>query len=192
MAGTKTWADGDVVTAADLNGFVRDQWITICTAGTRPSTSQEGRTIFETDTDRYLRWDGAAWQLVKCLGAWDTWAPTVTQSTTPTQTVTDGRVIKEGRRVSGKALFSFTTNGTASSPLQIVLPYAVPAAPQPVGTWMYIAPGVMIYSGIIVATAASTALFHTGVNVDWFGASPARTITNGDSLHITIDYLAAA
>jgi hypothetical protein len=81
MAGTKTWADGDALTAADLNGFVRDQWITICTSGTRPSTSQTGRHIYETDTRRMLMWDGAAWIVVREQD-WATFTPTWTASTT--------------------------------------------------------------------------------------------------------------
>lgn len=81
MAGTKTWADGDAITAADLNGFVRDQWTTICTSGTRPSTTQTGRTIFETDTRRTLVWDGTAWAIVR-EDQWTTYTPVWTATTT--------------------------------------------------------------------------------------------------------------
>lgn len=91
MAGTKTWADGDTITAADLNGFVRDQWTTICTSGTRPSTTQTGRVIYETDTRRTLAWDGTAWAIVR-EDQWTTYTPAWTASTTnPTNGILAGR-----------------------------------------------------------------------------------------------------
>jgi hypothetical protein len=33
----------------------------VCTSTTRPASPFEGQAIFETDTDRYLIWNGAAW-----------------------------------------------------------------------------------------------------------------------------------
>lgn len=123
MAGTKTWADGDVVTAADLNGFVRDQWITICTSGTRPTTSQEGRTIYETDTDRYLTWNGTTWAIV-VPAAWSTWTTTWTNLT-----VGNGSFVGRVRTTSydltlqGVLYFGTTTSVTGG------IGFTVPNAP---------------------------------------------------------------
>lgn len=50
VSGDKTWVTNDVLTAADLNGYVRDQWITVCTSATRPASPVNGRRIYETDT----------------------------------------------------------------------------------------------------------------------------------------------
>jgi hypothetical protein len=33
----------------------------VCTSGTRPASPAEGQTIYETDTDRQLVWNGSAW-----------------------------------------------------------------------------------------------------------------------------------
>jgi len=60
MAGDKTWAANDVLTAADMNGYVRDQTTAIVTSGTRPTTTQTGRTIYETDTGYRKQWDNTA------------------------------------------------------------------------------------------------------------------------------------
>jgi hypothetical protein len=194
MAGTKTWADGDDVTAADLNGYVRDQWITICTAGTRPTTSQEGRTIFETDTDRYYRWDGAAWQLVKCLGAWDTWtSATVTQSNTPTADVDNHVMIKEGRHARATARWVFTSAGTASNRMTLTLPYTSATADGMIlGSFYYFDAGANIYAGQILQVTSTTAQFFITGNGDLFGASPAVTIASTDQLIVDLNYRAAS
>lgn len=42
---------------------------TVCTAGTRPASPSEGDGIYETDTDRFLIYDGSAWQRVAWTSA---------------------------------------------------------------------------------------------------------------------------
>lgn len=58
----KTWALNDVLTAADMNSHVRDQGVTICTSSTRPTGIVDGKSIYETDTDRLYVYDGSTWQ----------------------------------------------------------------------------------------------------------------------------------
>lgn len=65
---TKTWADGDIPSGADFNTYFRDQVVTTCTSGTRPSTSVDGRMIYETDTTRYYRWSTASASWVLAVG----------------------------------------------------------------------------------------------------------------------------
>ncbi len=36
----------------------------VCTSTTRPSAPYEGQMIFETDTNRVLVWDNAAWVMI--------------------------------------------------------------------------------------------------------------------------------
>lgn len=64
----KTWNVGDVLTAADMNTYVRDQSIITCTAATRPTglTASDKAFIYETDTGRFYVWDGTAlaWNMV--------------------------------------------------------------------------------------------------------------------------------
>lgn len=63
MAGDHTYTAGEEPTAANLNEWIRDQVITICTSATRPSSGGpvEGRTIWETDTNRFKVFDGTNW-----------------------------------------------------------------------------------------------------------------------------------
>lgn len=60
-SGIKTWSDGDVLNAADLNGYLMKQAVVTCTSGTRPSSPTTGQPIFETDTKLIRVWDGSAW-----------------------------------------------------------------------------------------------------------------------------------
>lgn len=65
----KTFVDGNVLDAADLNDYLMEQAVIACTSATRPSSPNEGMTIVETDTDRMLVYDGSAWQRVNHTAA---------------------------------------------------------------------------------------------------------------------------
>jgi hypothetical protein len=56
-----TFADGAALPAASLNTYLMKQAVIVCTAGTRPASPIEGMTIYETDTDGYLLYNGTAW-----------------------------------------------------------------------------------------------------------------------------------
>jgi len=188
MAGTKTWASGDVLTHTDLNGYLRDQWITICTSGTRPTTTQEGRTIFETDTDRYYRWDSAAWQIVADLGAWISWTPVVTQGATPTLTNSGSTYTKNGRTVTAHCLVNFTGAGTAANDIVSTLPITAAAA-RGVGSFYFIDAGTG-YTGGSCRLESTTTVKFLATATSLFGQS--TTIANTDQLSFTITYEAAS
>lgn len=57
----KTFVAGDVLTAAEVNTYLAKQAVIVCTAATRPSSPVEGMTIYETDTNRSLVYDGSNW-----------------------------------------------------------------------------------------------------------------------------------
>lgn len=59
--------DDTVITEAFWDPHVREQVITICTSATRPS-AVEGRTIYETDTNRYMGYNGSAWVRIHSIG----------------------------------------------------------------------------------------------------------------------------
>lgn len=64
----KTFADGDVLTAADVNNYLMRQSVIVCTSGTRPTSPAEGMVIYETDTDTYQGYTGAVWAVIGRLG----------------------------------------------------------------------------------------------------------------------------
>ena len=80
--GYKQWSAGDVLTAADINAYLMNQAVIVCTSGTRPSSPVEGMTIAETDTDRILTYDGTNWQVVAYYGDGESYTPALLGSTT--------------------------------------------------------------------------------------------------------------
>lgn len=49
------------LTASDVNTYLMKQAVITCTSGTRPGSPVNGMTIYETDTSRYMTWNGSAW-----------------------------------------------------------------------------------------------------------------------------------
>lgn len=80
--GFKTFNVGDVLTAADVNDYLMEQVVIVCTSGTRPSSPNEGMTIYETDTDLFRVYTGSAWVTIGDPGAWTDYTPTWTATTT--------------------------------------------------------------------------------------------------------------
>lgn len=78
---------------------------TICTSSTRP-TAVLGRSIYETDTDAWMYWDGAAW--TGLVGAWTPYTPTLTNFTLNGGTMI-GRYLQIGNTVF---MSVFITAGT--------------------------------------------------------------------------------
>lgn len=56
----KTFADLDVLFAADVNTYLMKQAVIVCTTGTRPASPVSGMTIWQTDNLRYAVY-GTAW-----------------------------------------------------------------------------------------------------------------------------------
>ena len=79
----KTFANGNILTDGDLNDYLMEQAVISCTSGTRPASPNAGMMLYETDTDRYVRRNGAN-------SAWEYWGgsrvlytPTLGATTTP-------------------------------------------------------------------------------------------------------------
>lgn len=65
--GYKSWATEEVMASADVNNLLMKQAVVVCTSGTHPSSPPEGMMIYETDTDKYLGFDGSNWQEIFLL-----------------------------------------------------------------------------------------------------------------------------
>lgn len=61
--GYKLWAPGELLTSADVNSYLMKQSLISCTSVTRPASPQDGMSIYETDTKRYLTYSStlATW-----------------------------------------------------------------------------------------------------------------------------------
>lgn len=69
-----------VLTSADMNTYLMQQSVIICTSGTRPGSPVNGMTIYETDTACQARWNGSAW-VYDVGGVWQNYTPTLTNIT---------------------------------------------------------------------------------------------------------------
>lgn len=99
-------ADGATLTSAFYDDYIREQVIVTCLSSARPS-SVEGRCIYETDTDRMMVYNGAAWAVVNEPA--QTYTPTLTN-------VTGGTVSAEYVRVRDKVWVEGNiTAGTATA-----------------------------------------------------------------------------
>lgn len=58
----KTFADGDVLTAGDVNTYLMNQAVAKQTSGTRPSSPTEGQYVDEADTNVLRRYSGSSWR----------------------------------------------------------------------------------------------------------------------------------
>ena len=80
----------------------------VCTSTTRPTAPYEGQMIYETDTNRVLVWDNAAWVMIA-----DTDSPPALQIVKPSS-VTGGTIVGNSVAV-GSGVSSVTLNGVFSA-----------------------------------------------------------------------------
>lgn len=133
--------------------------IRIVTSGTRPSDPYRGQLVFETDTNSYVGRDTSdAWQTAVAMGAWLTYTPALTASTSnpalgTTGTIQSGRYTRTGRTIVGRAQLKFGTVGpTAGSGTYRV---SLPVAPFVSGV---VSPNVVAGSGYMFDNSAASLL----------------------------------
>lgn len=50
------------LSSSDVNTYLMNQVVITCTSSTRPGTPTAGMVIYETDTERVLKYNGTAWE----------------------------------------------------------------------------------------------------------------------------------
>lgn len=103
----KTFVAGSAATASDVQTYLMNQAVIVCTSGTRPSAPIEGMIIYETDTDRLGAYNGTTWvpvaaALHEAPGGWT--AGTAYSALTPSLTLPAGNWV-----VQAKGHFAIST-----------------------------------------------------------------------------------
>lgn len=95
----------------------------VCTSTTRPTVSLfEGMTVYETDTNRYLIYDGTGWMVIS--EPWQDYDPVVSQAGTPvTKTITYGRAARRRTTCHVDVFVAITGSGPGSGDIRVDLRY---------------------------------------------------------------------
>ena len=191
-----TFADSQVLTAAQVNDYLMEQAVIACTSGTRPSSPNEGMTIYETDTDLVRIYSGSAWEVVEQNGASTSYTSyVVSQSATPTTSSKTGRYSRRGgRRVHFQWEMTFSSAGTASNEIRLgTLPVAPHATQSPcVGAFRYFDAGTTVHTGSVLLDGPNARLTFS---YDGFGSNMGAgdfAIANTDSFQGFAEYEAAS
>lgn len=110
MTGRKTWVSDEILSAADLNGYLMDQAVTIwANSGARASgilSPIEGQLSYLQDTDLYYRWNGASWAELTVTNA--------TNATNATYATTAGTAVS-ANKVANITIFNSSSTPTANA-----------------------------------------------------------------------------
>lgn len=183
----------------------------VCTSTTRPTTPYTGQIIYETDTG-YLRvWDGSAWDYLSQKqdtttnlpisdigGAWTSWTPTLTASTTNptlgTGSDASGRYAQINKSVFFYATFTFGTGAAAGTgSYQISLPITAKNALNVVGSgWLYDSSANRLETCVVRLGATTYAwCYQTATSTYQTQAAQPWTWAQGDVITIFGTYEAA-
>lgn len=206
----KTWAAGDVLTAADVNAYLMKQTVVVCTSATQPASPPTGMVIFETDTNKLRVYTGAAWSTVSFgAGALSTWTPTITQSTTVAGTVNEATYTRNGRWIQGTCNWTASAAGVTNNAITCTLPVApkTTSYSNSVVGLAYVGAGTSSFIGYVELPAGSSVVRfrysstagNTAGNSSTIGANSSGTVTvtnfalaSGNSLSFNFGYEAAA
>lgn len=139
----------------------------VCTSSTRPASPYQGQTIFETDTNKTLVWNGSAWIITNSPYIDYSAAQTFNGFTKGNATVVS-RYVKEGNFVHFWGRCTLGSTSVMTGPLDLTVPIPISASStivDPVGT----------------SNAHNGSLIHIGHPINLFGASVRLTwlVTSG-------------
>lgn len=149
-----------------VHAATKEDLIQILTSSTRPSDPYEGDLIYETDTDRYVGYDGSAWATVAQLGAWSTWSPTFGNFTVGNATVT-ARYVQIGKTVHYRLAVTLGNTSAMGTNPYFTLPVTAVSmgATEPMGVASLRDEGTADYQANVRVNSTTTAgLFSLGAS----------------------------
>jgi hypothetical protein len=154
---TFTRSAGNTITAA-LNNSIRDHLVTTTTSN---DVASEGQMCANTSTNRLVIHDGSAAVEIANYGAWESWAPVVTQSGVATVSVNRARYWRSGRTIIADCYVTVTVGvGGGSTLLTVSLPVTAAATGAAVGDcWMLDSSTGFGWFGVPYINTTSTVAF---------------------------------
>lgn len=124
MTGRKTWAAGEVLTAADLNTYLMDQVIPVFATGADRAAAipspTDGMFYYQADIQAYYIYAGT-W--LRFQTGWQSWTPTwsgVTKGTAPTETYS---YFLHGKLCIAHGSLQLGTSGAVTGSVTVTLPF---------------------------------------------------------------------
>jgi hypothetical protein len=181
--------DGDVLDETLLLNDVWDQVIAQVTSGTRPAGT-EGQVIYETDTGRYMAYNGSGWVQSGGLAAsaLNSYTTTIDQgaSTNIAKTTNYSQYQIMGNLCYWSFSITINASGTAGSNFTLTTPVTMTTTSTGLGAgriWDNSAP--FAYHGLwIPASTTSMRLFvDTNISNSAWGVAPNLAIAANDVIH---------
>lgn len=192
----RTWADGEVVTASNVQNYLQDGVVVQCDSSADYPTGREGMVVYDKALDAYLGYTGAAWVRIVPLTstAVQTWTPTVTQSGSVAVTASEARYIRTGAVVEAWCHVTVNTGATGSSGSSVTVSLPVTAAGHTAGTPIGVGTitdgtGAQYSVTVQYATATTVAFIADDASgTGGFGIKPAVGLAQTDTIRFHIRY----
>ena len=200
-SGFKDWTAGDVLTAADVDGYLMRQTVMTFASSSARDTAlsgvlDEGMVAYLEDTNAITVYDGSNWIEYGRAGAWASWTPAITQSGSVSATNTRSRYTQVGKTVHASFDLSVTGSGSSSNAVTLTVPVTAAASAPYVGTAAVFDTSSGNIYPCLVRLSSTTALRFTpsssasGSN-DLGVAVFTDALASGDTIRGTITYEAA-
>jgi hypothetical protein len=125
-AGKKTFTAGETLTASDVNNYLMDQSVMVfggtAARSSAVPTPSEGMIAVTTDNDELDYYDGSAWVPALPVGAWQSWAPTLSGGWANGNGVWTAAYCQIGKTVHVRGKFVVGSTTTKGTGLDISLP----------------------------------------------------------------------
>jgi hypothetical protein len=206
-AGKKTFVQGNILNASEVNTYLMDQAVMVFTSTTARDTAlpagtrSEGMVCYITNEDSIYVYNGTAWFVIATavgsgpgyFGAWTGYTPTYTNLTAGNGT-SAFTYVKFGNTVHVRGRFTFGSTSSVSGSISLSLPVTAVSGnfvPQ-----VTVRAGGVDYAAYMAGTTTTVALSAIGsagtyANRVTTSATIPGTWTNGDNITFSATYEAA-
>lgn len=191
----KTFVAGDVLTAAEVNGYLMKQAVIVCDSSSDyPGSPVEGMTVYDKALDSTLTYNGSSWVLTSVInssGGLIAWTPTLTQSGSVSHTLNKGRYVQQGAVIHCWCDLSITGSGTAANAITVTAPVTANTSGIVVGAaQVYDSSATSRYVCTTFAQSTTTFTFRSDGGDGALGFNPSFGLASGDTIQLQATYLA--